>query len=315
MVITKEEFASIYENALVGRDLEEKLQIWSRQEKKRALFSGIGSELGPSVITFYLNPADYLIPRYRGFTAIIGKGLDPEKIFGEFMRKNCGTAKGVGDSGSFQDIALGICGYSVVMGANFGTAIGIGLAVKLKQDNRIVVCFFGDGESSRGTFGSALNIASLWKLPILFVCQNNNISMDTPLKFMSATSGIAERAAGYNLPALTLNDKEPLKLIEHTKEAVDYVRRKKSPFLLEIMEERFAPHVSLRGHELFLGKNIPDGRDSLVIFKNFLIKERINTKLLSDIEKGAQKMVDESFMAASQCQDTNFSDFISIYYE
>lgn len=294
--------------------MEESLQIWCHSNK-RGFFSGIGSEIAPSVVTAHITCDDYLIPRYRGFAAMIGMGMAPEKIFGEFMRKACGAVKGIGDIASIHDASLGIYGHSVVMGAGFGTAVGLGLAVKYQQEKRIVVCFFGDGEASRSTFASALNMAALWSLPILFVCENNGISIDIPLKLMSATKSIAERAAGYNIPAATVQDIAVPQLIAKTEEAVNHVRSRRTPFLLEILEERFAPHISVQNLKPFLGRDIPEDKDPLLIFKNFLIESGTDAKLLQDIETDARAEVERAFTTASRCPNTDLTQFNLIYHE
>ena len=315
MKIPEKELLQIYKTAFSSRLVEEKLQIWCHTSGRRALFSGLGSELGASVITAYIKPEDYLVPRYRGFSAAIGKGLAPKKIFGEFLRKKSGTARGLGDVGSFHDHSLGLHSYSVILGANFGIAIGLGLAIKLKNGDNIAVCLFGDGEASRSTFGSALNLASVWKLPILFVCENNGISMHTDMNEMSATKKIADRAAGYKVYSKTAHDIEPRKLIDLTKNVINELRTNRFPILLEISGKRFTSHNSLYDRRPFSGKDIPQTQDPLILLKEYLIENGIDSNKILDIERSLQQNVEDDFNETITETELTPDEFYSVYYE
>lgn len=304
----------IYEIALTSRYLDERMQEYYYRIRRGVLFSGVGAELGPSIISAHLLRKDYLIPRYRGFAAVLGKGIKVEKIVAEMMRKRSGTTMGIGDTSSFRATGLGIPGYSTILGAMFSVEIGLALAIKLRKGRNIVVHFFGDGESSRSQFGSALNLASLWKLPILFVCENNNISVNIGIREMSSTKTVAERGRGYNVPSETLKETDYSLLLQRVPVVIEAVRKQQTPFLLELLQKRFPPHYSGLSNKPFYGKGIPPGEDPIVEFENFLIKN-ITKKEQEDIRRRVYEKVNVAFRKAFRDSTLSPEEFFSIYYE
>ena len=159
----------LYENCLKARCLDEKLQEVYHNTRKGILFSGVGSEVGPAAVASLLKQDDYLIPRYRGYAALIAKGVPIERIAGEKLQRSIGTAMGIGDASPYRYAQCGVAGNTIVLGGGFAIAVGLALSFKLKKEDRIVAIFFGDGEASRNTLGGALNLASLWGLPLFFL--------------------------------------------------------------------------------------------------------------------------------------------------
>src|SRR3989338_5722888 len=229
MTSPQEELLDTYDNCIKSRYLDELLQRIFHAYHTRSIFSGIGAEIGPSIVTKLLRHDDYLIPRFRGVAAILGKGISIERVVAEILERKTGTAKGVGDASPFRDPSCGIPGYSISLGGMFAVALGLAFAVKFKKEERVVVQFFGDGEASRPTFGSALNLASLWQLPILFVCENNGISISTRIDEMSTTKTIAERAKGYNTGGETISETDVIYLHERAKTIIAQVRLTRRP--------------------------------------------------------------------------------------
>lgn len=306
----------IYENCWKARFLDEALRQLLPAEFPRSFFSGYGSELGPSVISLLLKKEDYLIPHYRGFAAFLGKGIAPERIVGEFLRKKTGTTHGLGDSTAFRDPALGIPGYSINLGAMFAVSIGLALAVKSKRENRIVVHCFGDGEASRTTFGSALNLGSLWRLPILFVCLNNYLSIETRLEDMSSTKNIADRADGYSMEKETLSDDQPVPVYERTQEIMAKIRKDGRPVLLEIREERFTPHSSRYTKDINALPSIPEKKDSVLLLEKALSEKfGIELEKLHDLKNGAASSIRKAISIAEAGGDPSLEDFLAIYRE
>lgn len=313
----------IYKNSILSRYLEEcflslyheNSQLLNDGFGSHSIFSGIGTEIGPSTVTTQLSREDILIPRYRGFAAFLGKGMSLQKIVSELLQKQTGASKGIGDAAGLRDPDIGIPGYSINLGGMFGVTLGLAFAKRVKKGPGIVVQFFGDGEASRSTFGSALNLAMIWKLPILFVCENNGVSISMNIEKMSATLTIGERARGYGMPHITASDRDPLLMYENTKSAVAYVREKGLPMLFEIVEKRVSPHSSEFDSVPFLGKDIPPGDDPLEILKDVIVAHGISKSNLESITVNVRRAIDGALDAAMKEERLSEKEFFSIYHE
>ncbi len=309
------ELLRVYENCIKSRLLDEKLQELYYEGRTHILFSGIGAEVGPSIIAALLEQGDYFIPHYRGYATILGRGVRIEKIIGEKIGKNIGLTRGIGDAAPFRDPEHNILGYTINLGTNFSIAVGVGLAVKLKKEDKIVAVFFGDGEASRNTLGGALNFASLWHLPILFVCLNNGVSISTPIAEMSSTKTVAERARGYHVETETISETEISHLYERTQKIVTSIRDEKQPFLLEIKQKRFPPHSSNYDNHPFLGSMIPKDEDPLFHLETFLRRSSVsNTELFESHEK-INNLIESAFAEALNEKQLSEEDFFSIYHD
>ncbi len=308
---------TIYENCLTARSLDEHLQkLFYSGEVPVALFmSGVGAEVGSGTVATLLQPHDSLIPHYRGFAEIVSKQMPVEKIAAEILRKKTGPSKGVGDSCPFHDVERNVFGSSMVLGTKFSIAIGIGLGMKLKNDPGIIAVFFGDGESSRSTFGSALNLASLWELPILFVCRNNSVSINATIEKMSSTKTIAERAQGYDVSTATVQDTDWEQLYEKSKESIAFVRNKRRPFLLEIEERRFTSHTVKSPKGAFFSDMIPNNEDPLHCLERALLKTGVPSEDLSKRKKKITALVETSIQSALETGSLSPEDILSTYYE
>ena len=309
------ELLRVYENCIKSRLLDEKLQELYFDGRTHILFSGVGAEVGPSTIALLLGQNDYLVPHYRGYAALLGKGVLIEKILGEKLGRKTGSTMGIGDAAPFQDPKHNVLGYTINLGTNFSIAIGIGLAVKLKKEEGIVAVFFGDGEASRNTLGGALNLASLWRLPILFVCLNNGMSISIPITEMSSTKTVAERARGYHVETETISETEISHLYERTQKIVTSIRDEKQPFLLEIKQKRFPPHSSNYDNHPFLGSMIPKDEDPLFHLETFLRRSSVsNTELFESREK-INNLIESAFAEALNEKQLSEEDFFSIYHD
>lgn len=314
MELLREDLLKIYQNCEISRYIDEQAQKIYWKIGKPVVFSGIGNEVAVSIISTRLSKNDYLIPRYRGFAAVLGKGISLKKVIGEICRKKTGATLGIGDISSFRDPEIGIPGYSTILGSSFGLSAGLAFAVKFNKENRIVVHFFGDGESSRSQFGSALNLASLLKLPLLLVCENNGISANIPLDRMSSTQKIAVRGEGYGLKNKSIGEHDIPELVKQIPEIIEYVRSG-HPFLLEIMQKRFVSHFFGMGENSFVGENIPKNQDPLEIFKKFLFASGITDKELALLKEKALIRVDEIYKEVLADPVISEEEFLSIFHE
>jgi len=193
----------------------------------------IGQEASAVGVCSVLRPDDYITTTHRGHGHVIAKGGDLKKMLAELMGRKTGYCKGKGGSMHVADFSLGILGANGVVAGGFPIAVGAGLSIKLRKTDQVAVCFFGDGASNRGPFHEALNIASIWKLPVLFVCENNCYASTTRTSYACSVVDIASRAKGYNIPGMSVDGNDILAVRQAAGDAVARARRGEGPALLE----------------------------------------------------------------------------------
>ncbi|MEA3284174.1 MULTISPECIES: thiamine pyrophosphate-dependent dehydrogenase E1 component subunit alpha [Dethiosulfovibrio] len=202
----------------------------------------IGEEgIGTGVMA-NLTKEDYIESTHRGHGHTIAKGADLNRMMAEIFGKKTGYCKGKGGSMHIADFSVGMLGANGIVGGGYTLAVGAALASKLREDGRISVVFFGDGASNRGTFHEALNMAAAWKLPVLFVCENNEWASTTPYLTTTSVADIADRAQGYGIPGYMVDGNDVLSVYETSKEVVDYIRSGNGPVLLECKTYRIKGH-------------------------------------------------------------------------
>jgi len=185
---------------------------------------------------------DYIISTHRGHGHCLAKGADPKKMMAEILGKETGYSYGKGGSMHIADVNSGILGANGIVGAGLPISLGSSLASKIRKENNVTVCFFGDGAANNGVFHESLNLASLWKLPILFVCENNQYAVSTNVKNSSSTNTIAERGSAYNIPGILIDGNNVLDVYNQTKDFVEDIRNGKGPILVECLTYRTEGH-------------------------------------------------------------------------
>lgn len=193
-------------------------------------------------------------------------------------------------------INFGFLGTSGITGGNIPIATGVALALKLKRKKQVVLCFFGDGASNQGTFHESLNMASLWKLPIIYICENNLYAMSTHIKYSTPVKNISIRAISYNMKGITIDGMNVLTVKNNVKKAVSYVREGKGPFLIEAMTYRFCGHSKsdTRIYRSRKEENEWLKKDPVISFKKYLIRNKIKLCILERIEQSIKTKIEEA---------------------
>lgn len=244
MMLKSGELEKLYRGLVLARRLEEKMLEISASGKKlqEHVHSGLGMEAtGVGTCTF-LRKDDYVIATHRGYSNKIAKGISLKKMLAEFYGKKSGYSKGK-DSHHLTAKEVNFVGKWGLIGGQFPIAVGLGYAAQAKGDGQVCVIFFGDGASNRGTFHEALNLASLWKLPIVWVCENNQYSVTTPFARHTAAEKIADYAKVYRMPGHTVDGNDVLAVHEAVQKAVKRAREGKGPSLVELITYRFRAHA------------------------------------------------------------------------
>lgn len=235
-----------------------------------------GEEAVATGICAHLTDDDYITSTHRGHGHCIAKGGDLNGMMAEIFGKATGLNKGKGGSMHIADVDKGILGANGMVGAGFGLATGAGMKIKYKKEDNVAVCFFGDGASNEGLFHECLNMASIWKLPIIFVCENNFFAESTPQWYASASDTIAERAQAYDMPGVRVDGKDLMAVYEVSAEYIERARRGEGPALIECVTYRNYGHFEgdeqkYKNKEEGLEKTLADS-DLLDVFREYAIE-------------------------------------------
>jgi pyruvate dehydrogenase E1 component alpha subunit len=202
----------------------------------------IGQEASSIGMTMALRRSDYITSTHRGHGHCIGKGADPKLMFAEFFGKEEGYCHGRGGSMHIADIESGNLGANGIVGGGIPIAVGAALAIKKQKRDDVAVCFFGDGAANEGAFHEALNMAAIWKLPVVFACENNQYGMSVSTERSMAVDRIAVRAQSYGMPGVTVDGNRIEDVAEAALEAIARAREGKGPTLIECKTYRTRGH-------------------------------------------------------------------------
>ena len=240
--LNKDTLLWAYEKMVTIRRFEEQARREADAGKLRGMHSSIGQEAVPTGICAHLTDDDYVLGTHRSHHHCIAKGVDLSEMMAELLGKSTGTNKGKGGTMHIADITKGMLGANGIVGSNIPVATGVALSAKVKGSDRVSVVFFGDGASSQGTLHESMNLASIWKLPIIFVCENNRYAEATPYEYAVAGGSISNRAAGYGMPGVEVDGQSLLDMFEVSGEAVRRARAGDGPTLIEAHTYRYQGH-------------------------------------------------------------------------
>lgn len=248
---------------------------------------------------------DYVITGYRDHVHAIKCGADPKEVMAELYGKETGSSKGRGGSMHIFDVKYRFMGGYALVGGPFPLAAGIAKAIKMKGGDEISLCFLGDAANNQGTFHETLNMAALWKLPVLFVCENNLYGIGTRIDRSTAVIDQYKRVCGYGIPSAQEDGQDIEKVYAAAKVAVDHVRSGKGPYFLELMTYRYRGH-SMSDSNAYRAKEeerMWSKRDPIILLRDRLVDakqmtlddyKQLDTQVLDQIEKEIIKFSEES---------------------
>ncbi|MCC6947299.1 MAG: dehydrogenase E1 component subunit alpha/beta [Bradyrhizobiaceae bacterium] len=209
---------------------------------KGTAHSYVGEEAIAAAVCASLRPDDYVGSNHRGHGHCIAKGADLARMMAELMGRRDGYCGGLGGSMHIADLDLGILGANGIVGATMPLAVGAGLAAQLKKSGQVAVAFLGDGAANQGVFHESMNLAAVWNLPVVFVCENNQYALTTPSRKSTAGASIASRATAYGMPGVQVDGNDPEDVYFAFEEAVERARAGKGPSLIEALTYRWGQH-------------------------------------------------------------------------
>jgi len=257
----------------------------------------IGQEAVAVGVAAALQPHDAMTSTHRGHGHFIARGADPRRVMAELFGREAGYSRGRGGSQMMMDPALGFYGANGITGGSIPFAAGLALDAQLKKSGRVTACLFGDGASNQGVFHETLNIASLWKLPLIFIVENNGYAMSTPTARGLANPCIADRAHAYNMPGVTVDGNDFDAVHKQVKQFAEAARTGAGPALIECQTYRISGHsrgdprtYRSREEELSAQK-----QDPLLRMESYLTKyESLPIATLVAHQKQAHALIDEA---------------------
>lgn len=261
----------------------------------------LGQEAIAAAFGVAMRPDDWTFCTYRGHAHTLARGASMEGVLGELMGRQCGLLGGKGGSMHLTDVKKGAMGSYAIIGAHLPVAAGAAWSAQYRGTEQVAVCFFGDGTANIGAFHEALNFSAVWKLPVIYVCENNLYMEYTPISAVTAVEHpAADRAAAYGLPSIVVDGNDADAVYQVASEALAKARAGGGPSLIEAMTYRHSGHSRADP-----GKYRPEGelekwllRDPVVMYRERLLKLGVNEPTLKDMEAEAMGRVDAATEAA-----------------
>lgn len=291
----------LYTNMLKPRLIEEKMLILLRQGKISKWFSGIGQEAISVGVTMSLEKEEYILPMHRNLGVFTTRDIPLQRLFAQWQGKASGFTKGRDRSFHFGTQEYNIVGMISHLGPQLGVADGIALASLLKNKNQVTAVFTGEGGTSEGDFHEALNVASVWQLPVLFCIENNGYGLSTPTNEQYRCKDLADRGKGYGMDAFVLDGNNIIEVYTKVQKLAESIRKRPRPILLEFKTFR------MRGHEEASGtKYVPEKlmqewetKDPITNFRNYLIEKKILSETKNEaITNTIKKDIDDALELA-----------------
>jgi pyruvate dehydrogenase E1 component alpha subunit len=241
--LTKEKLITMFKKMVEIRFFEEKVfELYAQNLVPGTIHLYAGEEAVAVGVCSTLRKDDYITSTHRGHGHCIAKGAELKRIMAEILGKKTGYCKGKGGSMHIADFSMGMLGATAVVGAGIPIAVGAGLSVKLRKTDQVVACFFGEGASNQGTFHEGINMASIWKLPVIFVCENNLYAMGTRQSRVMAVENVADRAVAYGIFGVAVDGNDVLAVYEVAQKAVEKARKGEGPTIIECKTYRHRGH-------------------------------------------------------------------------
>lgn len=298
------QLVELYRQMMLIRRFEEKCQeMYTRSKIGGFLHLYVGEEATGVGAISNLQPQDHIFTHYRDHGHAIARGLDINALMAELFGRDTGSGRGMGGSMHFADVTKNFWGGYAIVGSHLLLAVGVGLACQMQKTNGVVMVFFGDGATNGGEFYEALNFAQLWKLPVVFVCENNLYAMGTPLEVHSAVTEIYRKASAFDMKAMRIDGNDLLEVREQVGEAVEFARSGKGPVLVEAMTYRFRGHSAQDTQKYRTKEDVEQHRqqDPVMRFRQDLIDAGVQTVAAIDaLDALIDEQVEESVRFADE---------------
>lgn len=318
MSLTRKQLIEMLSTMYKIRYFEEKAdELFAMGKVHGTMHLSIGQEAVAVGAMAAIRPDDYILSTHRGHGHCIAKGADIKRMMAEFLGKETGYCRGRGGSMHIADVASGNLGATGVVAGGIPIAPGVGLSIKMRKTDQMVLCFFGDGAANQGAFHEALNLAAIWSLPVVFICENNQYGMSMSVQRAFPIKDIAERAAAYAMPGVVVDGNDVMAVYEAVAQAVERARQGKGPSLIEAKTYRWKGH-SKSDQELYRT------REEIEAWKKRCPIKRLRERLLGGkmideeevarIEREAEKVIEEAVRFAEESPEPRVEEIMEGVY-
>jgi TPP-dependent pyruvate/acetoin dehydrogenase alpha subunit len=297
---------------LIRRFEETGMEMYRRGFIRGYFHSYIGEEAVAVGACSALRTDDYIVSTHRGHGHCIAKGADVKSMMAELFGKASGYARGRGGSMHISDRVTGNIGANGIVGGGIPLAVGVGMGIRQEKSDRVVVCFFGDGASNNGVFAESLNLAAIYRLPVLFMLENNCYAATTPVRETAVCEDLSQRGCGYGIAGKSIFGNDPLEVYRTVKEGVAKAHAGEGPSLIEAKTYRhYGHHVRDKGaymptEELDLWKS----QDPLLIASRFLRDAGFDDKAVMAIDREIEKEIEAAVAFAESSPAQNIDEFL-----
>ena len=307
-----ERLKGMYRTMLLIRRFEERVnELYMEGRIPSTLHLYIGQEAVATGVCAALNQDDYAFSTHRPHGHALAKGVAPQAIMAELFAKATGCCKAKGGSMHVGDVRVGMFPAIAIVGANVPIAAGVALAFKMQKSRRVAVSFFGDGAANEGAWHEGLNIASIWGLPVIFVCENNLYAASTPFSLAFHIENVADRAVAYNMPGVVVDGNDVLAVYEVARAAVERARQGRGPTLIECKTYRQCGH-SRSDPRTYRSREEEAAwreRDPIPNFRKWLLAQpACSAQEIEEIERGVEQAIIEAIAFAESSPDPQPAD-------
>ena len=316
--LSKDDLIEMYQTMIEIRHFEEMAtQLYALGKVHGSMHLSIGQEgvaIGTGTV---MRKSDYLINHHRGHGHFIASGADVNKMMAEFLGKDTGYCHGHGGSMHIADINANNLGANGIVGGGMELAPGVGIAIQMKKTDQVALVIFGDGAANEGIFQESLNMAAIWKLPVVYLCENNHYGMSAAVEKVSAKIPFTHRAKSYGIQSYFIDGNDALAVHEFMKKSVDHARSGKGPVFLEAETYRYLGH-SKSDRNLYRTREEIESwkaKDPIKRFKKLLLDAKIvNEKQLEEIDKKMAKVIDEAVEFAENSPEPDVKNLTEWVY-
>ena len=314
----KDDLLRMYSQMLRIRRVEERLMdIFAQGKIPGFIHVSIGQEAVPVGVCSVLRPDDYISNTHRGHGQALAKGADLKKFMAELYGRRDGYCRGKAGSMHVACKELGIIGSNGVVGGGIPIALGTAFASQYQGNDRVTVCFFGDGATNEGAFHESINLAAVWNLPMVFCCENNRWAEFTPQKVHTKLEDLSRRAEAYGIPGVTVDGDDVLKVREAAEKAVAKARKGEGPTLLECKTHRWFGHFAGDSQKYRDPKEIEEVRkfDPILRFQNLLLEmKHLTLELVKKMEDQLRVEIEEAVAFAESSPVPGKEDILQDVY-
>ncbi len=307
----------LYQMVLIRRFEEKAAEMYARGRIRGFLHLYIGQEAVATGAISLLKPEDYIVSHYREHGHAIARGVEPDRVMAELFGKSTGVSHGLGGSMHLFEPSRRFMGGYAIVGGHLPLACGLAMGCLYDKNESVVLCFLGDGSVNEGAFHESLNLAAVWRLPVLFICENNFYAMGTAMRKVSALAEIFKRAEAYGIRSEQVDGMDVLEMRRHVDEALKLVRRGEGPFFLEAITYRFRGH-SMADPEFYRNKDEVEhwrSLDPIATFSAALLRAgTLTQEEINAISSGVEDEVRRSVEFADASPDPDISTLYDNVY-